>query len=630
MSSISVNGSNHDVDPAPTSNPSRNGEASELAKFQAFYDLAVAMTANRNLDQNLSLVVTKALELLKGDASFIALLDDADQSVYMHTVSGIRTESFKDIRVPYGAGIGGRIATTGKPYIVEDYFEEIEPLLHDVVRHEGLVSGVAVPIQIGGVNLGVLYVFNRTKTTFNSSHLNTLSLLGNLAAVEITRDQTRAQLRQARDELENTVQIRTAELHESKRQLRVETILRQSLQEKTVELKHANRRLTMEIAERRRAEDALKESEDKLKRLYVESVRAQELYGSLLNSCADAIVVYDMDGKVRYVSDSFTTMFGWTLDELIGKRIDYVPESEQESTRYRIREVLEKGIPGSGFETKRLTRDGRIIDTSLSASRYHDHRGKPAGLLVILRDITARKQSEQALAQSEKQLRLLSAQLLTTQENERKRVARELHDGIGQLLTAIKFRLENVQRNAEPNKMTTYECPLAPIIKVIQDAIEEVRRISMALRPSILDDLGIVATINWFCREFSATYSGVRIEKKIDLDENLSPKSLKTVIFRVLQEALNNIAKHSGANFVRVELANDTEQIYLVVADNGIGFLNDSSQNSNNGLRTFGMASMRERVESLGGILDVESGIGKGASIRATWALSDLSRRILD
>ncbi len=605
-------------EPACLQLPRDRVNVSELEKFQAFYDLAVAMTANRSLDENLLLVVTTAMDLLKGDASYIALRDDGDRSVYMHTACGTHTEAFKKIRVPYGSGIGGRIANTGRPYIVEDYFRETEPLLHDVVRAEGLVSGVAVPIQIGGENLGVLYVFNRTRTTFTESDVNTLSLLGNLAAVEIRRDQTRAELRSARDELENRVRIRTDELLETNRQLKVETILRESLEEKTIELKQANERLMLEISERIKAQEALKEGEEKFRRLYIESVRAQELYRSLLDSCADAIVVYDMEGRVKYVSDSFTELFGWTLDELSGQQIHYVPDSEKERTMLQIARVLEKGIPGSGFETKRLTRDGRLLETSLSASRYHDHDGKPAGLLVILRDITTRKQAEQILALSERQLRLLSAQLLTAQENERKRVARELHDGIGQLLTATKFRLESLQRRPEFIDTHIPDDTISPIIKIIQDSIEEVRRISMALRPSILDDLGICATINWFCREFSSTFSGVKVTREVDPAEDAFPQSLKTVIFRVIQEAMNNVAKHSRADSVHIKLANDSESVCLSITDNGAGISNQDWPGVRGG---FGMAGMRERVESLGGVFVVESEPGKGTSVSARWSL---------
>lgn len=597
----------------------RRENVSELTKFQAFYELAVAMTANRSLDENLLLVVTTAMDLLSGDASYIALRDDEDRSVYMHTACGTHTEEFKKIRVPYGSGVGGRVASSGRPYIVEDYFRETEPLLHDVVRAEGLVSGVAVPVQMGGVNLGVLYVFNRTRTTFTQSDVNTLSLLGNLAAVEIRRDQTSAELRSARDELEDRVRIRTDELLETSRQLKVETILRESLEEKTIELRRANERLMLEISQRRKAQEALREGEEKFRRLYIESVRAQELYRSLLDSCADAIVVYDMEGRVKYVSDSFTAMFGWTLDELSGKQIDYVPDSEKEPTIRQISQVLEKGIPGSGFETKRLTRDGRVIDASLSASRYHDHDGKPAGLLVILRDITTRKQSEQSLAQSERQLRLLSAQLLTAQENERKRVARELHDGIGQLLTATKFRLESLQRRTEFAETSSAHEMIAPIIKVIQDSIEEVRRISMALRPSILDDLGIGATINWFCREFSSTFSEVKITRSIDLNEDSLPQTLKTVIFRVIQESLNNVAKHSNADTVHIKLCNDAESVFLSISDNGAGISIQEWPLVRGG---FGMAGMRERVESLGGVFTVESQAGKGTSVSARWSVN--------
>src|SRR5208283_351231 len=129
----------------------------ELNKFQALYELAVAMTEERGLNQNLMLVVTKSRELLQADVSCIALRDDEADDVYMHTLSGIDTKAFKSIRVPFGAGLGGNIATTRKGYIVEDYFREIEPLLHESVRAEGLVSGVAVPVQTGRTNLGVLY-----------------------------------------------------------------------------------------------------------------------------------------------------------------------------------------------------------------------------------------------------------------------------------------------------------------------------------------------------------------------------------------------------------------------------------------------------------------------------------------
>jgi PAS domain S-box-containing protein len=854
----------------------------ELNKFQALYELAVAMREERGLNENLFLVVTKGRELLGGDVSYIALRDDRAGDVYMHTLSGIRSESFKKLRIPFGVGLGGKIATTGKGYLVGDYFREIEPMLHETVRSEGLVSGVAVPIQTGRTNLGVLNVFNRRETLFTESDLDTLSLLGNLAAIEIAREKVRAELKQAHADLERRVKDRTNELQKSNEQLKQEINqrklaqealkeseekyraiwqnahegifiaaggkfrflnpaivrmighpleellskpftafihpddgamvlerhykrlrgeaipsrypfrmvdpsgkekwveidsaliawegepaalgfmtditerrlleeelwkhrhhLKEMVAERTAELKLANRQLLLEITERKKADEALRrneqmlsnilsaspigisyfeggkvkwtnqamveifgedrqknyperrlkefyscvdeyrrvreiffyclkegkpaqadakfrrtggsvfdgqinisaldpskpkkgtiitisdisarkdaekalrESEEKYRSLYEESVRAQEIYESVLKSSADSIVIYDTQGRAKYVSDSFTKMFGWTLQEVENGQSQFVPQSEQEVTKSRINSVLREGIADSGFETKRFTKDGRLLDTSISASRYHDHEGDPAGILVILRDITEQKRAEDALAQSEKQLRLLSAELLTAQEKERKRVAQELHDGIGQSLTAIKFKLENALNQTEGDGSNKES--LRTIIPVIQNAIEEVRRISMDLRPSILDDLGILATITWFCREFQTIYSGIQIEKQIDLKEHEVPKRLKTVIFRVLQEALNNVAKHSCADTVQLHLRRKGREIELAVQDNGVGFDPGTVFSPEIGRRGFGLASMKERTESRGGRFEIVTDNQYGTFIRALW-----------
>ncbi len=353
--------------------------------------------------------------------------------------------------------------------------------------------------------------------------------------------------------------------------------------------------------------------------LYEKSIRVEEIYRSLLNSCADAIVIYDMEGRTKYVSDSFTRIFGWTLQELQGKLIPYVPDSERELTKKQVDAVVKHGIAGSGFETKRFTKDQRLLDTRISASRYHDHEGNPAGMLVILSDITENKKAETALAHSEKQLRLLSAQLLAAQENERKRVAQELHDGIGQSLTAIKFRLENALKQTEEGVPAVQGESIQAIIPVIQSAIEEVRRISMDLRPSILDDLGIVATISWFCREFQATYAGITVDKHIALTEPEVPDALKIVIFRLVQEALNNVAKHSKADSVRIRLAKRQGGIELEISDNGVGFDWNAALDSARFRKGFGLASMRERTESLGGSFSIETSSGRWTGIRATW-----------
>jgi two-component system cell cycle sensor histidine kinase/response regulator CckA len=150
------------------------------------------------------------------------------------------------------------------------------------------------------------------------------------------------------------------------------------------------------------AEKALRESEERYRRLYEESKRGEELYRTLIDSSPDAIVIHDLEGRVKYVCPVFTRIFGWTLEELEGKRIPFVPASEREGTMGVIRALFETGTACQGYETKRYTKDGRLIDISVSASRYHDHEGRPAGMLVTLRDISTRKALEAQLFQAHK------------------------------------------------------------------------------------------------------------------------------------------------------------------------------------------------------------------------------------
>ncbi len=158
-----------------------------------------------------------------------------------------------------------------------------------------------------------------------------------------------------------------------------------------------NTALKEEIAHRNRTEKALKESEDKNKKIYSKAKRAEQIYRSLLHSSADAIATYDLKGRTVYISPAFTKIFGWTLEEMEGKHMPFVPQSESESTMAIIRDLVENGTPCQGFETKRNTKDGRLLDVSISASRYNDHKGRPIGTLVILRDISEKKRLEAQL-----------------------------------------------------------------------------------------------------------------------------------------------------------------------------------------------------------------------------------------
>ncbi len=169
-------------------------------------------------------------------------------------------------------------------------------------------------------------------------------------------------------------------------------------------------------------------------------------------------------------------------------------------------------------------------------------------------EIVERLKIEQALQESKEQLRILASQILSAQENERKRIALEVHDVLGSSLSAIKFKVEEAMLHLPKDGTLNISRPLGTLIPLIQDTIEEVRRIQSDLRPPLLDDLGIVPTLSWFCRRFETIYSGIKVEQAVAIPEEEVPDHLKIVLFRITQEAMNNIGKHARADSVNLGL----------------------------------------------------------------------------
>jgi signal transduction histidine kinase len=223
------------------------------------------------------------------------------------------------------------------------------------------------------------------------------------------------------------------------------------------------------------------------------------------------------------------------------------------------------------------------------------------------------------LERANETLRNLSSRLLSAHEEERKRVAGEIHDVIGACLGAIKFKVEGTLRSAADGAPHPLTDSLGVVIPVIQEGIEECRRIQQDLRPSMLDDLGLLPTLSWFCRRFQTIYSGIRVEQLIAVSEEEIPGPRKIVLFRVTQEAMNNIAKHSEADLVRLGLQKADGRIELSIEDNGKGFDVGHAFASESTRRGLGLTSMKERVEFSGGSFQVESAEGKGTTIRASW-----------
>jgi len=222
------------------------------------------------------------------------------------------------------------------------------------------------------------------------------------------------------------------------------------------------------------------------------------------------------------------------------------------------------------------------------------------------------------LANANETLRGLSSKLLSAQEDERKRIASDLHDTIGSCLVAVKYKVESAVQQIRKTPETATEA-LDNIIPRIHEAIDECRRIQQDLRPSMIDDLGLLPTISWFCRTFEQTYPAIRIEQKIHIAEGDIQDPLKIVVFRITQEAMNNIAKHSKADLVRFSLRKLDDRIELDLQDNGRGFSLDEIHARRGIVKGLGLTTMRERAGLSGGSFDIESVEGKGTRIIASW-----------
>jgi signal transduction histidine kinase len=213
----------------------------------------------------------------------------------------------------------------------------------------------------------------------------------------------------------------------------------------------------------------------------------------------------------------------------------------------------------------------------------------------------------------------LQEKLSAWQESTRGRIAADLHDSIGSSLCTIRLKLQDAASRLPDESAQASAASLSEIVSDVSRAMDEVRRIAMDLRPAILDDLGIVATIGWLTRDLQSSQNEIEIEKHIEVEEERIPDSIKTAIFRIVQEGLNNVIKHSGARFARVTLREDERELRLMVEDDGKGFEISSVLDKLNADQHYGVASMRHRANGSGGILMIKSESGVGTTISCAW-----------
>ncbi len=329
----------------------------------------------------------------------------------------------------------------------------------------------------------------------------------------------------------------------------------------------------------------------------------------------------DSNWTIDFVSEGCRELTGYTASDLTKKEPNYYTSIVHPEDLERLRSATRKGLDSR----ERIQEEYRIITASGEVKwvweqsiGVYSEQGEVLAFEGFVTDITERIRIRKALQKSEKDLRTLASKLLNAQETERKRISRELHDSIGQLLGAIHIGVETAISQIDAGSRPEAKGSLQTAVRAIQSVADEITTICNNLRPPVLDDIGISAAISWWCREFQTLF-GIRAVVRVDTAENDVPDDLKIVIYRVLQESLQNVARHSHANLVRVSLKKAGDVIRLSIEDDGIGFTLPVRGSRRAPREGFGLASMRERVEDSGGAFLIKPGERSGTVVEASW-----------
>jgi PAS domain S-box-containing protein len=405
--------------------------------------------------------------------------------------------------------------------------------------------------------------------------------------------------------------------------------LNATLKQRNEQLAAANVQLEQEMVGRKAAQETAEDSELKFR--------------SVVESARDGIVTIDSAGRIVALNHGAEVMFGYQRQELLGKVFTRLfPVRRRAATRYQLRRV----VAGSAtqlllrpFETHAMHRAGDDFPVELCVATWRTREG--TFFTGIVRDIRERKQAEKALRESrehyirlfeearamEQNLRQLSNKVLTAQEEERKHISRELHDEIGQTLTAANVSIALLRKHAQADPEFAQKVESAQ--RLLEQSMDMVHRFARELRPSMLDHLGPFAAMQNYVKTY-VERTGIAVELENTADMERLDVQQGTVLYRVAQESLTNVFKHAHATRVRIKLTEQANIVVLEISDNGRGGVSPTLLNgAADGRQRLGLIGMQERVRLVNGQFAIESSSRRGTTVRVKIPVSPIlpSRR---
>jgi PAS domain S-box-containing protein len=368
---------------------------------------------------------------------------------------------------------------------------------------------------------------------------------------------------------------------------------------------------------------------------------------AIVDSSEDAIVSKNLDGIINTWNKGAERMFGYTFEEAVGKHITLIIPSDRQDEENDILRRLKRGERIEHFETVRQRKDGTTFDISVTISPIKDSSGRIIGASKVARDISQRKKLDMALRQGEErfrklsesldaevrartaeieernrevltraeQVRQLSYQILRIQDEERRHIARELHDSAGQSLTVLGMNLAAIAKNAKRQAPEITES-IEEVLEIVQELTKEIRTTSYLLHPPLLDENGLPAALSWFLRGLSER-GGLDIDFSISEEFGRLPRDLELAVFRLVQECLTNIHRHSGSKTATIRISRDSDRILIEVRDQGKGIPRERLAEIEKGISGVGIRGMRERLRQFQGEMILDS-VGPGTTVIAT------------